>query len=177
VRTGQSELANRLLLPLAAPMLGSFWHGSTNGQKNRRIFGCAIVAQWPPNKGVLHQSRASHPNVTCWFRTTACGIGNLLNRCNGENCSEVSSNAPQDVGMHSKETKKTAKKGRGYRPWQCGILTNDRAACSVQSKDVVNRTQYRYNCTWNGYTGPFAIESPLRPKPKVDPCPALWPRW
>jgi hypothetical protein len=29
-RTGQGELANRLLLPLAAPMLGRFCHGSTN---------------------------------------------------------------------------------------------------------------------------------------------------
>jgi hypothetical protein len=38
--------------------------------------------------------------------------GNLLNRCTGENSSEVSSNAPQDMGMHSKETKKTGKKGR-----------------------------------------------------------------
>ena len=36
----------------------------------------------------------------------------MLNRCNGENCSEVSSNVPQDVGMHSKEAKKTGKKGR-----------------------------------------------------------------
>src|SRR5258707_14671929 len=37
----------------------------------------------------------------------------LLNRCTGENYSEVSSNAPQDEGLHSsKETKKTGKKGR-----------------------------------------------------------------
>lgn len=42
----------------------------------------------------------------------AVETGNLLNRCNDENCSEVSSNVPQDVGMHSKETKKTGKKGR-----------------------------------------------------------------
>ena len=39
-------------------------------------------------------------------------ITRLLNRCTRENYSEVSSNAPQDVGMHSKETKKTGKKGR-----------------------------------------------------------------
>ena len=36
----------------------------------------------------------------------------FANRCTRENYSEVSSNAPQDVGMHSKETKKTGKKGR-----------------------------------------------------------------
>jgi hypothetical protein len=38
---------------------------------------CTIVAQWLPNKGPSHQSRASHPSVTHSFRTTACGIGNL----------------------------------------------------------------------------------------------------
>jgi hypothetical protein len=31
-------------------------------------------------------------------------------RCTGENWSEGSSNAPQDVGMHGKETKETGKK-------------------------------------------------------------------
>jgi len=36
---------------------------------------------------------------------------NLLNRCNGENCGEVRSNAPQDLGMHSQKTKEAAKKG------------------------------------------------------------------
>jgi len=35
-----------------------------------------------------------------------------INRCTGENCIEVNSKAPQEVGMHSKETKKTGKKGR-----------------------------------------------------------------
>jgi hypothetical protein len=39
-------------------------------------------------------------------------ITRLLNRCTRENYSEVSSNGPQDVGMHSKETEKTGKKGR-----------------------------------------------------------------
>jgi hypothetical protein len=58
------QLANRLRLPLAAPMLGGFCHDSTNGLKNRRIFGCTIVAQLLPNRGRLHRSRASHPNVT-----------------------------------------------------------------------------------------------------------------
>ena len=33
-------------------------------------------------------------------------------RCNSENGGEVSTNAPQDLGMHSKETKEAAKKGR-----------------------------------------------------------------
>jgi NAD(P)-dependent dehydrogenase (short-subunit alcohol dehydrogenase family) len=37
------------------------------------------------------------------------------------------------------------------------------------------RTQYRYNCTWNGYTSPVAIESPFRTKPKVHPCASLRP--
>jgi hypothetical protein len=44
------------------------------------------------------------------LNTSGAGLGR--NRCNGENGSEVSSNAPQDVGMHGKETSETAKKGR-----------------------------------------------------------------
>ena len=65
-----------------------------------------------PNRDVLHRIRGSQPTVSCRFRTPGCETGNLLNRCNGENCGEVRSNAPQDLGMHSKETKETAKKGR-----------------------------------------------------------------
>ena len=84
--------------------------------------GCTMVAQRHPSRGVLHHDRAFHPNISRLFRTPGRETGNFakpLNRCIGENCSEVSSNPPQDVGMHSKETKEAAKKGRVeaiYRP-------------------------------------------------------------
>jgi len=35
-----------------------------NGLKNRRIFGCTIVAQMLPNSGSLHKDGASRPNVS-----------------------------------------------------------------------------------------------------------------
>jgi hypothetical protein len=54
VRTGQGELADRVL-----GMRRRFCHGSTGGLKNRRIFGCTIVAQLLPNRVVC--TEVGHP--------------------------------------------------------------------------------------------------------------------
>src|SRR6266446_10148894 len=77
----------------------------------RKVF-IPIYPNTLPTVPKLSRSNRTAPLVVNNLEASQSAITRLLNRCTRENYSEVSSDAPQDVGMHSKETKKTGKKGR-----------------------------------------------------------------